>query len=162
MPSTSPSRWRRVVAETASSSWGNCASRRLISVPFPAPDWPVTTKTGRLEPRSVAVEEANQLRALSVRKSADRLRLADAALVEEPCRLHAPELRYRHQDVEHLRGLDVVGRLAEDLLHPHVSVFQILLQLRPADADVVRTLQRLHPLIARPGGGLGLGLRRGH
>src|SRR5438876_10152461 len=75
------------------------------------------------EPPSMAVEEANQLRALPVGQSPDRFRLADAALVEEARRLHAAELRHRHQDVEHLRGRDVLGRVREDRLDPHASVF---------------------------------------
>ena len=36
----------RFVAETASSSWGNRFRSCSISVPLPAPDWPVMTKTG--------------------------------------------------------------------------------------------------------------------
>src|SRR6266567_3288148 len=89
--------------------------------------WPVEPP---VQPPSMAVEEANQLRTLPVGQSPDRLRLADAALVEEARRLHAAELRHRHQDVEHLRGRDVLGRVREDRLDPHASVFQILLQLR--------------------------------
>ena len=42
-----PGRCGRVVAETATSTPATRSSRPLISVPLPAPDGPVTTKTGR-------------------------------------------------------------------------------------------------------------------
>ncbi len=45
-PSTSPGRCVRVVAETATSSSGSRSTSALISVPLPAPDGPVITKTG--------------------------------------------------------------------------------------------------------------------
>src|SRR5690349_16466419 len=102
------------------------------------------TKTG------LAVEEPNQLRALAVRQAADRLRLADPALVQEASRLHTAELRHRHQHVEDLRRRDVLGRIAEDLLDAGRAGLEVLLQLRPADADVVRPLERFHPLVEGP------------
>src|SRR3954469_3792732 len=117
-----------------------------MRVPLPAPDGPVTTKTGRAVGLPV-VEEANQLVPLTVGEAADRLRLADAALVEQARRLHATELRHRHQHVEDFRSGDVLRRLAEDLLDGHGARLEILLQLRSLDADVIRSLQRLHPLI---------------
>src|SRR3954470_12032775 len=113
-PSSSPWRRRRVVAEIATSSSGTRSSRALMSVPLPAPEGPVITKTG--EPSAVPVEEPNQLGALAVGQPADGLRLADAALVEEAGGLHAPELRHCHQHVEHLRRADVLRRVVEDLL----------------------------------------------
>src|SRR3954451_5108655 len=103
-PSSSPRRRSRVVAEIATSSSGTRSSRAWMSVPLPAPDGPVTTKTG------LAVEEPNQLGALAIRQSPDRLRLADSALVEEAGRLDAAEFRYRHQHVERFRGGHVLGR----------------------------------------------------
>jgi hypothetical protein len=45
-PFSSPSRRGRVVAEIASSSSGMRASSSRSIVPLPAPDVPVTTKTG--------------------------------------------------------------------------------------------------------------------
>src|SRR5436309_16033653 len=119
-----------------------------ITVPLPAPDGPVTTKTDfpgmpgkprgmcqlrrRLPslPRSgrLAVEEPNQLRALAIRQSTDRLRLADAALVEKAGGLHASELRNRYEHVEHLRREHVLRRLAEDGLDPNPPELQVLLE----------------------------------
>src|SRR5436189_1398402 len=122
------------------------------SVPLPAPDVPVTTMTG------LTVEEANQLGALPIGQTADGLRLADPAHVQEPRRLDAAEFRYGHQHVEHLRRRDVLRRIAEDLLDRDVPVFQVLLQTRPSNPDVVRTLQRFHTLVERPYRCLGLGL----
>src|ERR1051325_8054259 len=86
------------------------STRRRASVLLPSPEVPVITKTG------LAVEEPNQLRALTVRQAADRLRLADAALVQEAGSLDPAELRHRHEHVEDLRGRDVLGRIVEDLL----------------------------------------------
>src|SRR5215212_11910542 len=107
-PFSSPSRRSRVVAEIASSSSGIRASSSRSIVPLPAPDVPVTTKTGvGGMPRTLlggglpAVEEVDQLGALPFGEAAHRLRLADPGLVEEATRLDAPELRQRHEDVEH-------------------------------------------------------------
>src|SRR5262249_1344475 len=159
-PSRSAARMGRVVAETATRRTGNRGTTSEISVPLPAPDGPVTTKTGRCE--LVPGEEANELRPLPLREAADGLRLADAALVEEARGLHAPALRDRHQDVEHLRGRDVLRRRVEDRLDLDATLLYVLLQLRAPDPDVVGPLERLHPLIARPSRGLGLSLGRRH
>src|SRR5262249_50173243 len=123
---------------------------RAIRVPLPAPDGPVTTKTG------LAVEEGNELLPLAIRKPTDRLRLADPALVEQARRLDAAELRHRHQHVEDLRGRDELGRVAEDLLDRRVAGLQVLLQLRPLDTDVVRSFEGLHTLVKRANRGLHL------
>src|SRR3954447_21760471 len=122
MPSSSPGRRRRVVAETDNSSSGTRSRSARISVPLPAPDGPVTTKTFELLP----IEECNELRALALREAPDGLRLADAALIEEARGLHATELRHRHQHVEDLRRLHVVGRLVQDVLDVGVSELQVL------------------------------------
>src|SRR5262249_3530956 len=99
------------------------------SVPFPAPEVPVTAITGKTARAGpLPVEEANQLSALSVGEPTDRLRLADATHVQEARRLHPSELRHRHQHVEHLRGRDVLGGIAEDLLDGDASILQVLLQ----------------------------------
>src|SRR5436190_12763802 len=128
-PSCSPGRRSRVVADTVTSSTGTRSSSSRISVPLPAPDGPVTTTTeGRRLPL-LPVEEPNQLRALPLRQAADRLRLADPACAEEARRLHAPELRHRHQDVDHLRRRHVLGRVHEDRLDPDPAVLEVLLQL---------------------------------
>src|SRR4029078_5292452 len=89
-PSSSPCRRWRVVAEIATSSPGTRSSRALISVPFPAREGPVITKTGWL---AVSVEEPNQFGALAVGQPADGLRLADAALVQGGGRLPGGGLR---------------------------------------------------------------------
>src|SRR5690348_8498347 len=144
-PFSSPGRRSRVVAETVTSTSGTHSTSSWINVPLPAPDGPVTTMTdGR--PR-LPIEEVNQLRALSLRQTADRLRLADAARVEEARRFHTTELRDRHEDVDHLCGLDVLGRAAEDRLDPYATVLEITLQLRTADANIVRALQCIHALV---------------
>ena len=89
----------------------------------------------------------SRLAALAIREAADRFRLADPAHVEETCCLHSPELRHGHEHVEDLCGRDILGRVTEDLFDLDVAVFEILLQACAPDADVVRSLQRLHALI---------------
>src|SRR5438270_8688384 len=115
------------------------------SVPLPAPEVPVIAITGPL----LAVEEPNQLRPLPLGEAPDRLRLADPARVEKAARLDAPELRHGHQHVEDLRRGHVLGRVAEDLLDPGLTVLQVLLQLRAAPADVVRAPDGVHALVER-------------
>src|SRR5438034_3202669 len=156
MPSCSPGRCSRVVADTAISSSGKRGTSLLISVPLPAPDGPVTTKT------FLPIEEPNQLRPLALGEAADRLRLADPALVQEAGGLDASELRDRHEHVEDLRGRDPFRWIAQDLLDPHLPGLQVLLELRPPDPDVVCALQRLHALIERANRCLSLGLGRRH
>src|ERR1051325_3161748 len=106
-----------------------------MSVPLPAPDGPVITKTGVELPagESLAVEECNELRALALRQPAHRLRLADAAEVEGARRLHRPGLGHRDEHVEALRRRDVLRRIEQDLLDRDPPVLEILLQLRPPD-----------------------------
>src|SRR5215475_4168661 len=131
MPFCSVGRRVRVVAETASRSRGTRASSAPTIVPFPAPEGPVRTKTGPLP-----VEEVNQLLALAVGQAAHGLRLADAALVEHPLRLHAAELGDGHQHVEHLRGRDELRGLGQNLLDRDGSGLEVLLQLSPLYPDV--------------------------
>src|SRR5205823_1785592 len=142
-PFCSPGRCSRVVAETANSSSGMRSSNSLSSVPLPAPEVPVTTRTRPLLP----VEETNQLRPLTVGEASYRLRLADPAHVQEARRLHPSELRHRHQHVENLRRRHVLGWIAEDLFDLNAPVLQVLLQSRSTDSDIVRSFQRFHSLI---------------
>src|SRR5262245_6294618 len=133
-----------------------------MSVPLPAPEGPVTTMT-RAEPGGrLLVEEPNELGALALGETPDRLRLADAALVQEPRRLDAPELRNGHQHVEHFRGRDEFRWIGQDLLDLGPSVLQVLLESRAPDPDVVCPLERFHPLVEGAEGRLGLGLDRRH
>src|SRR3954447_10625316 len=112
------------------------------------------TRTGS----GLLVEEVNQLRALTIGQPADGLRLADAARVEEARGLHTAELWDRHQDVDHLCGLDELRRSAEDRLDPYPSVLEILLQLCALDTHVVGAFERVHTLVERTNGSMcGLG-----
>src|SRR5947207_2946069 len=124
----------------------------------PAPEVPVITMTGLLLP----VEEANQLRALTVGQPAHGLRLADPARVQEAGRLHAPELGDGHEYVDHLRGLDVVRRFVEYRLDLDASVLEVLLEPRAPHPAVVRSLERVHSLVERANRRLSLGLLRHH
>src|SRR5947207_120573 len=142
----------------ASSSSGTRSSSIRARVLFPSPDVPVMTKTGGRLP----VEEPDELGALALRQPSNGLRLADPALIEEACRLDAPELRDGHQDVEDLRRRDVFRRIAQDVVDVGAPGFEVLLQLRSADADVVRALERFHALVERAERCLGLSLERWH
>src|ERR1051325_8912181 len=138
-----------------------CADRSFQTDPRAKPAHPeVGAASGALA--GLAVEEANQLRPPAVRQAADRLRLADAALVQEAGRLHPPELRDRHEHVEDLRRRDVLGRVFEDLLDARRAGLEVLLELRAPHADVIRSLERFHPLVEGAEWRLGLGLERGH
>src|SRR3981081_3950363 len=143
-PSSSPGLRSRVVADTVTSRSGTRSSSLRMSVPFPAPDGPVTTMR---DGRRLPVEEVNQLRALPLGQPPDSLRLADAARIQEARCFHAAELRDRHEDVDHLCGLDEFRGRVQNRLNPAPPVLQILLQLRAADAYVVRPLERVHALI---------------
>jgi hypothetical protein len=105
------------------------------------------------------IEEVDELGALTFGKAAHGLRLADPALVQEAGRLDPPELGNGHQHVEHLRRRDELGRVEEDALDVRLAGLQVSLQLSPLDANVIRPLKRLHSLIERARGRLGVRLR---
>src|ERR1700746_898752 len=145
-PSCSPRRRSRVVADTLASTPGTRWSTSRINVSLTATEGPADTITDG----ALLVEEVNQLRALPVGQPAHGLGLADPARVQKPCRLHAAELRNRHEDVDHLCSRHVLGWIAEDLLDVDATVLQVLLQPRATHANVVRALQCVHSLIERP------------
>src|SRR5919201_599652 len=162
MPSSSPRRGARVVADTLSSSSGTRSRRVRISVPLPTPDGPVMTKTRATAPgyddsptAPLATQHGDQLGALALRQATDRLARRDPALLQDLVRLHAAVLGNREQHVEDLRGLHVLGRLPQKRVNRHPARLQILLQLRPPRADRVGALERVHALKERS-----LGCRR--
>src|SRR4030081_1690763 len=121
MPSRSPGRGGRVVAETESSSPGTRSSRPRISVPFPTPEGPVMTKTcptwdeGRGASK-LTPQHRDELRALALGQAADGLARRDTALREDLVGLHAPVLGNGQQHVEHLGRLDVGRRVEQELV----------------------------------------------
>src|SRR3954454_10453932 len=132
-----------------------------MSVPLPTPEGPVITNTRgtRLE---LAAQHRDELGALALREAADRLRRRDAALNQHLVDLHAPVLGDREQHVEDLRGLDVLGRLEQQVVDPRAAGLEVTLELGAARTDLVRALKGFHPLDegalgrchARPGRGL--------
>src|SRR6201996_7965895 len=146
MPSASPSRGCRVVAETERARSGTRSSSFLISVPLPTPDGPVMTKTLADAPslmrRSIlpkgsvglAVEERDELGALALGEAADRLRRGDPALVQDPVRLHAAVLGNREEHVEDLRGHHVLGGVEKDGVDVGAARLQVLLQFGASGA----------------------------
>src|ERR671933_2276831 len=136
MPSTSPGRGRRVVADTLSSSSGMRSRSERMSVPLPTPDGPVMTKTRatRCAAAVLAAQLADELGALALRQAADGLARRDPALHEDLVHLHTPVLRDGEEHVEHLRREDVLGRVEQERLDRDPTGFQVLLQLRAAGA----------------------------
>src|ERR1700761_4232787 len=110
MPSRSPGRGRRVVADTDSSRPGTRSSSPRISVPFPTPDGPVITKTlltvaSRLAGAAEGVgpaHERDQLAPLALGQTADRLARRDLALTQDLVHLHPAVLGNGQEQVEHL------------------------------------------------------------
>src|SRR4051794_9719050 len=134
-----------------------------ISVPLPAPDGPEMTNRiaiARALP-ALPAQQRDELGPLALGEAADRLRLRDAAGGEEAAGLHAAALRYREQEVEHLRRQHPLRRVGQQRRDGRGAGLQIALQLRPRDPNDIRALQRLHPLVEAPCGCLGGELLRG-
>src|SRR3954468_13397288 len=143
-----------------SSSSGIASSSCSISVPFPTPEGPVITKTFPMALIMTAATAAkncwrvalfpqlcDEFGALALGEAADRLRRRDPALVEDPIRLYPAVLGHRHQHVDHLGGLHVLGRIHEQRLDLDLAALQVALQLGPLGTDVICPLQGFHPLV---------------
>jgi hypothetical protein len=128
-----------------------------MSVPLPTPEGPVITRIG------VIAAKRDELVALPVRQAADGLAGGDAAVREDAIHLHAAIFRHREQQIEDLCGEQVFGRIEQQTMDLRASGLEIALQARPPGADLIRTLQCVHPLVERALGGqagrLGLGGR---
>src|SRR3712207_8655765 len=53
-------------------------------------------------------------------------------------RSHPPVLRHRQQHVEHLGGLEVLRRIAEQVVNRRTAPLQVTLELRATRTDLVR------------------------
>ena len=85
-----------------------------MSVPLPTPEGPVMTRIGVvIRLAALAAQERDELVALALGQAADGLARRDAAVREDAIHLHAPVLRHRQQQVEDLRGEQVVGRIQQ-------------------------------------------------
>src|SRR6187397_2260097 len=121
-----------------------------MSVPLPAPDGPeMTNSLGSRRPGSARPEERDELVALALGETADRLGLTDPALVEAARRLDAAELRQREQHVEHLRRHQVLGGSRQHLACRHIAGLELALEARSLHPDRIRAAQRLHALVER-------------
>src|SRR6202007_2362527 len=116
---------------------------------FPTPDGPVITSTGgaglRRRCSSAPPHERNELATLALGQAANGLARRDLALGQNLVDLHAPVLGNREQQVEHLRGLQILRRRQQQLVDRLAAALQITLQLCPATAYVICPLKRLHP-----------------
>ena len=118
------------------------------------------TKTGAegTAASAAVVEELDELGALALGEAAHRLRLTDAALVQ----VAAAARRTPERPSACRKPSRSTRTRAEQDVSICVPRFQVALELRASDADVVRTLERLHPLIERAGRRLRVRLRRDH
>src|SRR3954453_17808189 len=147
-------------SSSSGTRWSSCS----ISVPFPTPDGPVMTKTFPktsliMTPPTAAKSSSSaellaqlcdEFGALALGEAADGLRRGDPALVEDPVGLHPAVLGDGEEHVEHLCGEDVLGWVEEDRLDAGPVRLQVLLQLGPGGADVVRAPEGVHSLIEGP------------
>jgi hypothetical protein len=63
--------------------------------------------------------------------------------------LHATILGHGQQQIEDLRGLQIIRRLEQQFVDRLAARFEITLELSPSAADIVRALERLHALRQR-------------
>src|SRR4051794_36524576 len=105
-------------------------------------------------------QHRDELGALALREAADRLARRDPALDQDLVDLHAPVLRDGEEHVEDLRGLDVLGRLEEQVMDARAARLEVALELGAAGADLVCPLEGLHPLDQKALGSRPGGLRR--
>src|SRR5436305_14058821 len=95
-------------------------------------------RTPRLSP-----EHRDELRALALGQPADGLARRDAALGEDLVGLHAAVLGNGEQHVEHLRRLDVLGWVEQQLVDRNAAPLEVALELRAPSANVVSAPQRV-------------------
>src|SRR4051794_34108396 len=74
---------------------------------------------------ALVVQQGDELGALALRQAADRLARGDAAVGEDLVDLHAAVLGYREQHVEHLRRLDVLGRIEQQRVDRAASRLEV-------------------------------------
>src|SRR5512140_2861658 len=92
-------------------------------------------------------EEGEELPALPFGEPADRLALADAALLHDLRRLDAPALGRRHQYVDDLGGLEKLGRIGEHVADAHFAPLEVALERRAQATHAIGSLERIHPLV---------------
>src|SRR5712691_645614 len=97
----------------------------------------------------VAAEAVEQFGALPLGQAAERLRVSDAAVGEDPAGLDRADLRKRQEDVTHSRRPHELGRPGEDLRQFDLPRRELLLQLRSRRPDFVGQPQRTQPLLTR-------------
>src|SRR5262245_46520130 len=97
--------------------------------------------------RALLAQLRDEFRALALGEAADRLRRRDPALIEDAVGLHPAVLGNRHQHVDDLRRLDVLGGIHQQGLDLDLVGLEIALQLSALGADVVRPAKSFHPLV---------------
>src|SRR5436190_13931571 len=118
-----------------------------MRVPLPTPEGPVTTRTPPMRRlRPLAAQVGDQLVPLALGEPADRLAGRDPALREDAIHLHAAVLGDRQEQVEDLGRGQVLRGVQQEALDLHATRLQIALEPRPAGADLVRALERIHAL----------------
>jgi hypothetical protein len=118
--------------------------------------------SGLAQTSRAVVEELDELRPLALGETANGLRLADPALIEQTRRLDPTELGHGHEHVEDLRRRDVLGGVEKDVLDALSARLQVPFELCAADSNIVRPLKSFHPLVERARRCLRVRLRRDH
>jgi hypothetical protein len=97
--------------------------------------------------RNSAAKESDQLLTLALGQAADSLRRRDPAPAEQASGLGRTDLWERQQERVDLGRPRTIRGLRQNLLDPHPARGQLLLQCRPATADLVRLPQGAQPLV---------------
>ena len=103
---------------------------------------------GASEQRSAA-EQLDQLGSLPAAEAGDRLCVGDPAVGKGPIGLRRSDPGYGQQQLACLRRLRACRRLAEHLRQRDPASGEVSLQLRPCQANLVRSCERPQPLLRR-------------
>lgn len=119
-----------------------------MSVPFPAPDGPEMTMSLAMALRLRGrLEELDQLPPLARSQTDDGLGRTHPALLEHLGGLDLSELGNRHDQVEDLGGVDVLGRVGQDVADVDAASLKLVFEACPLGANAVGTLERFHALL---------------
>ena len=96
-----------------------------------------------------AAEEVDQLASLPIGQTAERLRVSDPTLGEDPAGSDRADLRDHQEDLAHPRCPHTGGWVGEDLHQLDLSRGKLSFQLRSRRPYLVRLRQRTQTLLAR-------------
>ena len=123
-----------------------------MSVPLPAPDGPEMTKSRAT--RRLPAQQRDELGALTIRQTTDRLRTRHTALLQHLGGLDATNTRHAEHQVVDLRGQDPFSGAQQHVGQDLLAALEIALQPRSLDANRVGSCERRVALAGRTGRGL--------